>query len=457
MSDFIERTKLTERTVAQATPATNRSKGGHAVAKYYFDTELQGFGLSVSFPSEKKPHGSKSYFVMRRVQNRQERHVFGKANQLSVDEARKKAAKLLTKMDDGISLNEERRKARVEAARAKVKGITLGQALKLYQGTLRSKERSVRTMEGYKYFVDRYLTAWVERPLAEITRSEVRKRHADISKEIARGKYTTKARGPNSGKTTANHVMRAFRAIYNRAMRENEELPVNPTINVDFNVESRRQDRIPEAGMKEWYDRVQALTNTVRRDYLLFALFTGLRRENAAEVMWDHVDFERRVLHVPKPKSGRPFDLPLSDFLVALMKGRQEDNKVLAPDSDWVFPAARGEGHIVEVRLEGSTYTVKAARKKGEVKPRYKTHDLRRTFASIGGELHVPERMLRLLMNHKIPKSDVHGGYHVPEIEQLRGYMQQITVRMLVLCKPVPRGDGTKVVPIRKKVEEAVA
>lgn len=470
MGAFSERTKLTERTVAAARPATKKSKKGLPCAKFYLDTELRGFGLSVSAPTDKRPGGFKSYFVIRRVGNRQERHVFRPANEITVAEARAEAARLLSQMTDGVSLNAKRRIDRAEAKRAEVRGVTLEQALNLYEGTLRAKGRAPRTIEDYRYLVEKYLASWLQRPLADVTRAEVRKRHAEIASEIARGKHlhvrkkppsVRRLRGPGFGARTANHVFRAFRAIYNRALREHPELPVNPIINVDWNKEQRRTSRIPAAGLQAWYDGVAAMSNSVRHDYLLFALFTGLRRTNAAEVKWEDVDFERRALHVPKPKSQQPFDLPLSDFLIDLLKRRQKENVKLAPKSPWVFPAARlgrgsgALGHIVETRLEGgATRARKRAAEGSAAEPRYTPHDLRRTFISVAESLGISREARQLLVNHATPKSDVHGGYVIPELDELRAHMQQIAVRLQALCQPPPP-EKNKVVPIRKKAKRA--
>jgi integrase len=425
---FSTAVNLTERTITAARPAGKLS-GGHPAAKFYLDTKLRGFGLAVS------ASGVKSFFVMRRVRGKKERHVFGRATELTAAEARARAEKLLPQMTDGVSLNEKRRRDRAEAKRVEVRGVTLRQAVDLYEGTLKAKGKAPRTIEDYRYLVEKYLEAWLDRPLAELTREEVRKRHVNIASEIARGKHGRKRRDAGAGTLTANHVMRAFRAIYNRAIREHPELPANPIINVDWNQERRRTGRIPEAGLKDWYDRVQAQKNPVRRDCLLFTLFSGLRKENAAEPKWEQVDWERRKLHIPKPKSQKPFDLPLSDFLIDLLKGRLEENKKLAPGSPWVFPAARGDGHIVETRAEGGAERV-AGKATGTKEPRYTPHDLRRTFISVAESLGISREARQLLVNHATPKSDVHGGYVVPELDALRGHMQTIAARLLALCVP---------------------
>jgi hypothetical protein len=55
-------------------------------------------------------------------------------------------------------------------------------------------------------------------------------------------------------------------------------------------------------------------------------------------------------------------------------------------------------------------------------------------------------------VNHSTPKSDVHGGYVVPELEELRAHMQRIAARLLALCRP--RADG-KIVPMRRRARAA--
>src|ERR1700741_5119347 len=378
-------TKLTERSAAAAKPATLK---GRPQPRLILDTQLEGFGLAVSAA------GAKSFQVMRRVNGRQIKYAFARYGEMTVAEARDKAIQHLAKMSEGVNPVEERRKARAEEKRAKVRGVTLRAALDLYVGTLRAKGRASRTIDDYSYLIAKYLAAWLDRPLAEITRREVRERHQAIPREIERGKHG-KRRGKGAGTLTANHAMRAFRAVYNRALREHPELPVSPTINVDWNKENRRTTRIAAADMKGWYDGVQALGNHVRRDYLLFALFSGLRKENAAEPRVEHVDFERRALHVPHPKSQKPFDLPLSDFLLQLLKASIEENKALAPGSPWIFPAARGDGHIVEVRMEGGAERAKRPAANGEEK-RYTPHDLRRTFISVAESLGISREARQL-------------------------------------------------------------
>lgn len=422
--------KITERSANDARPAT---VNGKQHPRLYLDTQRTGFGLAVS------AKGVKSFIVQRRVAGKPVRFVFGKLGELTVAQARVHAEQLLARMAMGENPQEQRRAAREEAKRAAIRGITLREALAVYESYLRAKRRAVITLKDYRRLVETYLKDWLDRPLVEITRADCRKRHAEIAREVARGKYAKdRKRGEGFGALAANKAMRAFRAIHNLAAVEHPELPARITASVQWNAENRRTTVIKADDLASWHKQVEAQANSVRRDYLLFVLFTGLRRTNAAEAQWEHVDWARRSLLVPKPKSGRPFEFPLSDFLIKLLETRNEENKKLAPDRPWIFPATFGEGHIVETRIGGGA--------------QYTTHDLRRTFITVAESLDISPYAIKLLVNHSLPNSDVTAGYIVPELERLRAPMQSITDRLLALCKP---HAATTVVTLLKKTKAA--
>ncbi len=158
---------------------------------------------------------------------------------------------------------------RHKAPGAPWEAITLREALDLH---LASKTRSPRTETDYVYLPKKYLPdGWLDRPLATFTRPEVYAAHRRIG-----------AQHPYA----ANHVFRIFSAAWNRARRQHPELPDSPTQNVDWFPEERRDRAIPLASLPQWYREVMALTNTVRRDYYLLGVFTGLRRTPLARCDW---------------------------------------------------------------------------------------------------------------------------------------------------------------------------
>ncbi|MEO0463155.1 MAG: site-specific integrase [Pseudomonadota bacterium] len=151
------------------------------------------------------------------------------------------------------------------------------------------------------------------------------------------------------------------------------------------------------AGHAKWWKAVLA-EEPVARDFLLMALFTGMRKSEIARLRWEHVDLEGKTLVVPDTKSGDPLQLPLSEFLGGLLAERRESD----PLGEWVF-SGRGTGnHLVETKrmhhrvseASGITLTF---------------HDLRRTFITIAKSLDIPHYALKRLLNHRAD-SDVTGG-----------------------------------------------
>ncbi len=414
MGATYERVKLTERVVQTAKPAV---VDGNPRERLLFDT-FSPLALRVSASGD-----SRSYFVQGRVDGRLVRDTFDRGAKLTVEQARKEARRRLGLMASGVNPINQRRAERAEARKAKAKGITLAQAMALRAATLRAKGRSDRTIEGDEYVLRKYLSDWLERELVTITREECRRRHRAIQTAIASGRYTRGSkfhkghrRTAESGRTSADRAMRAFRAVWRRAARQHPELPPAPTINVDFHRAPRKAAPVGLEGLAALQAKIAALPSGVRRDWWLVALFTGLRRTSVSEMRWADVDLEARTLRVPNPKGGeaRAFTLPLSGFLVELLAARKQEQAPLA--SPWVFPSPDAKsGHVEEPREDDLGIT---------------PHDCRRLFITVAESLDVSPYAIKLLVNHALPRGDVTGGYMTLDVERLRPVMEAITARL---------------------------
>ena len=58
------------------------------------------------------------------------------------------------------------------------------------------------------------------------------------------------------------------------------------------------------AELAGWYKQLKALPNPIRRAFHLFMLLSASRPDALRRARWEHVDWDRRVLHVPDPKGG---------------------------------------------------------------------------------------------------------------------------------------------------------
>lgn len=378
------KSKITQSLVERV---TSPSRGKTA---FYADPELRGFYLIVT-PTKK------SFYVQSLVNGRQVRSKIGEHPAMTAREARDVARKTLVAMRDGTNPVQERR-------RAKVRGMTFREALDLH---LSGKVRSARTVQGYRYQAEQYLSDWLDKPLADLgeDRAAVRDRHRRLSAK--------------HGKTTADYALRVFRAAYNRALRQHPELPPNPTTNVDFNGGRRRKiDGSPERLLR-WGAAVLNVPGAIRRDLHLFMLLTGMRRTAACSARVKDLDLDAAVLHVPTPKGGaeRAFDLPLSKPLVDLLRHRVKENPAYFRDSPFLFPSHSASGHVAEVQEKLLVPLV--------------GHALRHVYSSLALEAGVPLAELRFLLNHSTSALGVTGNYLHLSLDHLRGYQELASARIL--------------------------
>ena len=162
------------------------------------------------------------------------------------------------------------------------------------------------------------------------------------------------------------------------------------------------------------------------RDFLLTALFTGMRRGELTKLRWENVDLKSKVLRLPTTKNGDPLHLPLSDFLADLLSERWARNN----GSPWVFPGPGKSGHLVETKK----FLLRVSAGSGVS---FTLHDLRRTFITIAESLDVPYYALKRLLNHRT-NGDVTGGYIVVNAERLREPVELVAKRILELKEPCP-------------------
>lgn len=359
----------------------------------YRDAALPGFGLRVGTKS-------KMYFVEGQVRRRTVRTSIGRHDVFTPEVARRRALKILAEMADGRNPNEERRIKRAAT-------MTLQQS---FDSFFERRTLAATSTDNYKRSIDIYLADWAGKPIAEVSRRMVLDRHRRIAEQ--------------HGPVTANNVMRHLRSVYNFTSAAHGELPPNPVTILTqaraWNPERRRRSVVPAHGLPKWWRAVHQEEEYVR-DFLLIALFSGMRRSEIARLKWEYIDLEGRFLKVPTTKNGDPLELPLSDFLHALLVTRRDND----PEGEWVFPGRGETGHMVETKK----FYARVTKTSGI---RFTLHDLRRTFVTIAESLDIPHYALKRLLNHR-SANDVTAGYIVIDVERLRGPVERVADRILEL------------------------
>jgi integrase len=331
-----------------------------------------GLIADAAFPALKLRAGRKrrSYVLVHRVRGAPTKTTIGDAARISPSAAREIAKKLLGQSAAGLDLRRPvRRKISLEDA---------------WADFLRDRRLRPATVRTYRTALYRSLSQFLHKDITAISPEEVRKLHRELSD-----------RSPQY----ANGVMRVLRSVLNFARNEYRSpsgvrlLTENPVERLSetraWNAPTRRKTVIPLPDLPRWLDALPRLNNPVAEDYFLFLLLTGLRREEAAQLRWDSVDFRGGTFTIPasRAKNHQDHTLPMTPRVAELIKRRDA-----ARVNEYVFPGERG--HLVNsrrqrdnlVQLSGIVFT---------------PHDLRRTFATAAQELNLSAYTIKRLLNHK--------------------------------------------------------
>lgn len=395
---------LTKKNI-DAIPFAKKLPDGAVLQVLYHDSDLAGFGLRVS-------HKTKTYFVQYSVHGRSVRTTIGRHGIFTPDQARKEAMSLLVDMTKGINPNRVKRDK-------KVKITTFEDA---FEGRLENKEKvlSPSTIADYRRAVKNHLSDWNRRALQDITKNMVLERYRAIAK-----KY---------GEDAATKVMRIFSVTYNYARYLNMELPENPVVALTFTkswkIAKRRQTVIRPHQLPLWYTALMAEENEIMRDYLLFMLFTGMRRSEAAQLKWHDVDFAGLTLTVHETKNGYSHTLPMGDCVKMIL-----ENRLTKKINNYVFPGTGLPGYIKDPKKA-------IGRVMAESGVKFSSHDLRRTFVTTAEKLDLSHYTIKYLINHRT-NNDLTGGYIVLDIDRMREPIRRIEEKFLEMIKNEPQLSHT--------------
>ena len=147
--------------------------------------------------------------------------------------------------------------------------------------------------------------------------------------------------------------------------------------------------------------------------YIGLLLFTGIRREEAAKLRWPDVDLIGRTFTLHDTKNGLDFVVPMSIPVRGVLTAQQ----IEANGSQWVFPAAKGDGPLADPR--------KALEKVSEyIGVRFTSHTLRHTFGSIAFEFNFDWGNIKMMLNHK--SGDITSRYVHANVNSLRPMFDEI-------------------------------
>ena len=371
-----------------------------------WDDRLTGFGVRVH------PSGAKAFLVNYRAGNGgrkapNKRVVVGRAGRITPDQARRRAQELLGRVAAGEDPAGERAEARSVP--------TLGEACKDYIES--GHGRAASTERGYRRYAALYLGDWLSRPLDGITRRDVESRFRLLTER--------------RGEMPANQCLSFLRSVYRRPCVDHEGLrnPVEQWLagGGRYHRKTRKRISSPAEVLPCWGVGIEAAVgNPVRRDAILFGLYTGMRRGEILALRWEDVDLAKGLFRVEETKTRVPLELPVTRQLGEILARRQREGYAVSEElRGWVFPSRSSEsGHVEELQA----YYEEIGRAGGV---KFWFHALRNCFITVAErELMLPRSLTKRLVNHARP-GDVTEGYAADwTVEQLREPAQRIADRI---------------------------
>ena len=396
------REKLTKRTVDAAKPGARDT--------FLWDTELKGFGLKIT------PAGKKVNMLHYRMGGRgapTTRYPIGEHGVWTPDAARDRADKLLKLVDvgtDPAALDRETREAdfRKQQEDAQRKERTFGAVVEDYLAR-RVRGKLVRDKQTESVLRRRFVTAWADRDIADITRPDV----TNILEAMVDAGHAGAAR-----KSLAE-VRPVFAFAIHRGL-----ITSNPASKQELDEDYKPRDRVLEDGELTEVWRAADAQGYPFGTMVKLLILTGQRLREVAEAQWAEFNLDEGTWTIPGPrtKNGKAHIVHLStearEVVDALprksIKGENlsADASATEEASPYLFTTtgktpisgfSRAKINVEKAIAEDRKKAAKDAGRPAEAvscMPAWALHDLRRTLATGCARLGIAPHVVEKVLNH---------------------------------------------------------
>jgi integrase len=339
----------------------------------HWDSDIAGFGYRLRAGS------NPTWVFQHRVGRKQRRITIGAATAISAKDARATAAGLYHRTKLGQDPAGDKAKA------VQAQGETFKAALDIYLNRQAERLRPRSYVEVRRHLAVHAIPLH-HLPLASIDRRTVAKLFAKL--------------GDESGPVAANRTRASCAAFLAWAMREGIA-DSNPIIGTNKAPERSRDRVLTNDELRKLWTATAGSDQHSAIVRLL--LLTGCRREEIGGLAWQEIDFDRALITLPaaRVKNARPFDLPLSDTAVEILKAQPR-----RAGRDYIF----GEGPSRGFR--GWSQGKVALDQRASIAA-WHLHDLRRTAATGMADIGILPHVIEAALNHQSgAKAGIAGIYN---------------------------------------------
>lgn len=340
----------------------------------------------------------RTFLIATSVQGKQFRMMLGHWPLMSVEEARSQALEVLR----------ECRAGRMPNRPAPPDLPTMREALAVY---CEAKSIKASSRKRYDSLMRTHFGDWLDRSVSDVdNRAFAEHCHAFAQ--------TKGAALVEVGRGIVTALIKYINAVHGLTL----DSPFNRLAAAGL-LPDRAQPRVrvlQEADLPAWKVAVDKLGEK-QRDFLMLALYTGLRRNECRELQRQQIDLAKGDLSIPDTKNGKPHSLPITPLMRKILERRCKG----LDDQDELFAGVSAE-HLSNMAMRAGS-------------PRFMLHDLRKLVATVGERLGLSSAVMRRILNHTAPKTDVlHRHYVGLGIADVADGLTRIQCEMGRLCRGSP-------------------
>jgi integrase len=364
------------------------------------------------------PSGGKTWaLACRDGEGRMRRFPLGAMPKMGLADARKAADTMRVAVRGGADPVAEGRRKRAIGRDAKEGIGTLAALVELYG---KKRGNALKSWPDCKRRVESVFAKQMKRPVATM-------RRVDLQFEADNW--------PSAQSAAA--AVRYIRPILKWASRGGREYVARDLADLTPPATVGRRERVLS---RDELSRLLPVLRASERPYgrsMLLMLLTACRREEAGAARWRDVDFDASTWTIPETKNGKKHVVPLSRQAAGLLAGMKPNG---AKPEDLIFSTTGG------LRLanwdKGTQPLQTASKTEG-----WTRHDLRRTAATLMGELGEQPHVIEAALNHAAVHSQLAATYNQA---RYRPEVETALQRLADALDGIVAG-GAEVVPMKKR------
>ena len=280
----------------------------------YHDPKTTGLQVRVTAT------GIKTFSIFRRIKGGQpERITLGRFPDMTVEQARKLAARVNAAIEEGSNPADVKRAHKSEP--------TLSEFFKEYGERHGQRKRAWK--DDQQRFRDYLEGPLGTRKLSAIGREMIGRILADMERAGKAG-------------ATVNNVRALASGLFGKAI-EWSYVTDNPVKGIKTRKANKRDRFLQADELPRFFVSVGEEPNENIRDYFLLSLLTGARRANVLAMRWNQISLAEGIWRIPDTKNGTPQNVTLSPEALEILKTRKE-----TAEGAFVFPGEGASKHLME-------------------------------------------------------------------------------------------------------------